>query len=218
MSKAFIFDLNGTIVDDMDCHTKGWRHVINDKLGGMMTYEQLKSQMYGKNSEVLKRIFGEHYFTAFEIEHLSNAKEERYRQEFLPRLALLPGLPEFLEKAKAKGIKMAVASAAITANIDFVLDGLNIRHYFSAIVSADQVCQSKPHPETFLMAAMLLREKPADCLVFEDAPKGAEAARNAGMKAIILTTTHQPVEFSHLENIVGYGKDYTQFDEQIFGA
>jgi len=65
---------------------------------------------------------------------------------------------------------------------------------------------------------MLLREKPADCLVFEDAPKGAEAARNAGMKAIILTTTHQPVEFSHLENIVGYGKDYTQFYEQIFGA
>src|ERR1700761_950252 len=165
--RAFIFDLNGTMVDDMDYHTRGWLHVVNDKLGEVFTYERMKKEMYGKNSEVLKRIFGEKYFSAFELEHLSNAKEEKYRAEFLPRLQLIPGLDLFLKTAKDYGIQMAIASAATTENIDFVLDNLDIRHYFDCIVSADDVAESKPHPETFLRAAALLGVAPADCLVFE---------------------------------------------------
>jgi len=96
---------------------------------------------------------------------------------------LLPGLHEFLEAAHQNQIPMAIGSAAIPFNIDFVLDNLNIRHYFKAIVSADDVVLSKPHPETYLNVAELLNINPADCLVFEDVPKGAEAALNAGMKS-----------------------------------
>ena len=106
------------------------------------------------------------------------------------------------------GVPMAIGSAAIPFNIDFVLDNLGIRHYFSAIVSADDVLQSKPHPETFLKAAGLLNVPPKDCLVFEDVPKGVESAQNAGMRAIVLTTTHQPAAFAHLNNVLHFTPDF----------
>lgn len=210
--KAFIFDLNGTMIHDMDYHTQAWQHIFNHELGGNFTWEEVKPQMYGKNQEVLARVFGPDRFTAAEMDQLAVAKEERYQEEFRPHLQLLPGLAEFLEKAWQQQIPLAIGSAAIPFNIDFVLDNLNIRHYFQAIVSADDVRLSKPHPETFLRAAALLQVAPADCIVFEDVPKGAEAAHNAGMKAVILTTTHQRSEFGHLPNILCFANDFTAAD------
>ena len=116
---------------------------------------------------------------------------------------------EFLEKTYPAGIPMAIGSAAIQFNIDFVLDNLNIRHYFKAIVSAEDVEFSKPHPETFLKAAQLLNVEPTEWLVFEDVPKGVEAAQNAGMNAVVLTTTHQADEFKAFENVLHYANDFT---------
>jgi beta-phosphoglucomutase len=206
---AFIFDLNGTMINDMDYHTRGWLYLLNNILGGNFTWDEVKPQMYGKNQEVLVRMFGAGRFTDEEMERLSLEKERRYQEEFLPNLKLLPGLNEFLEKSYQQGIPMAIGSAAIPFNIDFVLDNLNIRHYFKAIVSADDVTFSKPNAETFLKAAALLNVEPTDCLVFEDVPKGVEAAQNAGMKAVVLTTTHQPDEFKNLQNVLHFAGDFT---------
>lgn len=206
---ALIFDMNGTMINDMDYHTKAWQRIFNEELGGSFTWNEVKAQMYGKNPEVLERVFGPLKFTEDEKTELSFAKEKRYQEEYLPHLALLPGLAEFLEQAHQLQIPMAIASAAIPFNIDFVLDNLNIRHYFTAIVSADDVLLSKPHPETFLKAARLLQVDPVSCLVFEDVPKGAEAALNANMPAVILTTTHQKDEFEHLPHILHFSNDFT---------
>ena len=207
--KAFIFDLNGTMIDDMPYHSSAWKDILNNDLGGNFSYEQVKQNMYGKNSELLVRMFGEGHFTDERMMELSFEKERRYQSAFLPELRLLPGLSEFIEKAYQQNIPMAIASAAIMFNIDFVLDNLNIRKYFYAIVSAEDVKISKPHPETFLKAAELLNVPPTDCLVFEDVPKGAEAAANAQMPCVVLTTTHQADEFSHLPNILNFSSDYT---------
>ncbi|GGG47545.1 HAD family hydrolase [Hymenobacter glacieicola] len=206
--KAFLFDLNGTMIHDMDYHTSAWQHILNHELGGNFSWEELKPQMYGKNQEVLVRVFGPGRFTAAEMDELAVRKEQRYQQEFRPHLQLLPGLPEFLAEAHQRGILLAIGSAAIPFNIDFVLDGLDIRRYFSAIVSADDVTLSKPHPETFLKAAEKLGVAPSDCLVFEDVPKGAEAAQHAGMPTVILTTTHEPAEFRHLPNVLHFAPDF----------
>jgi len=207
--KAFIFDLNGTMINDMTYHTKAWQSLLNNQLGGNFTWDEVKQQMYGKNPEVLVRMFGPNRFTLEEMNDLSYKKEQKYQQEFLPYLELLPGLHDFLEAAYQKDIPMAIGSAAIPFNIDFVLDNLNIRHYFKAIVSADDVVLSKPHPETFLKAAALLNASPTDCLVFEDVPKGAEAAANAGMNAVVITTTHEPHEFEKLPNVIHFAADFT---------
>ena len=151
--------------------------------------------MYGKNEEVLERVFGKGKFTRMKWKSFRSRKEEMYQEAFRPHLQLIDGLHQFLQKAYEHNIPMAIGSAAIPFNIDFVLDNLDIRHYFSAMVSADDVVKSKPHPQTFLDAAEKLGVNPADCIVFEDAPKGVETALNAGMQAVAITTTHEPAEF-----------------------
>lgn len=206
--KAFLFDLNGTMINDMEYHTLAWYSIMTEDLGAALDYESVKREMYGKNHEVLERVFGKGKFSPAEVERLSVDKEKRYQAGYLPHLALIDGLANFLERAKAAHVPMAIGSAAIPFNIDFVVDGLNIRHYLDAIVSADDVQTSKPDPETFLKAAAALGIAPADCLVFEDAPKGVESALNAGMPCVVLTTTHTIEEFEGYPNILGYITDY----------
>ncbi|ALI99385.1 HAD family hydrolase [Rufibacter tibetensis] len=211
--KAFLFDMNGTMIDDMDFHTEAWHKILNNDLQGSFSREEVKEQMYGKNSEVLARFFGEDRFTQEEADELSVQKEKIYQKEYISHLRLIKGLDVFLKKAAEQNIKMAIATAAITFNIDFVVDNLDIRSYFDALVSADDVTKSKPHPETFLKAAEGLGVDPKDCLVFEDAPKGVEAALNAGMDCLVITTMHSKDEFPAYDNIIGFVEDYT--DPQV---
>lgn len=207
--KAFLFDLNGTMIDDMEYHTQAWHEIINNDLRKTVNWEDVKVQMYGKNSEVLDRIFGEGHFTVEQALEISVEKEKRYQKAYLSKLKLIDGLGSFLIKAKEHKIKMAIGSAAIPFNIDFVLDNLNIRSFFQSIVSADDVAFSKPHPETFLKAAENLGIDPEACIVFEDAPKGVEAAQNAGMDCIVLKTVHETNEFKQYTNIIDYVYDFT---------
>jgi beta-phosphoglucomutase len=204
--KALLFDLNGTMIDDMPYHIKAWYRILNE-LGANLTMERVKQECYGKNHELLERIFPGR-FSQEEKDKLSYEKEKQYQAEFRPRLQLIDGLSEFLENAYQDGFKMAIGSAAIMFNIDFVIDGLGIRHYFSAIVSADDVVHSKPDPETWLKCASALKLEPKDCLVFEDAPKGVESALNAGMDATVITTLHHPDEFAGYKNVTGFIKNY----------
>lgn len=206
--KAFLFDLNGTMIDDMEYHVVAWSDILNNDLKAGLSYEEVKTQMYGKNDEVLARIFGEGYFPPHEVRELSVEKERRYQRAYLPELKLIKGLEEFLGQAKELGILLAIGSAAIPFNIDFVLDNLKIREYFGAIVSADDVDISKPHPETYLKCAAQLGIAPSECLVFEDAPKGVEAAMNAGMQAVVITTMHKEDEFMQYNNIKCFIKNY----------
>jgi HAD superfamily hydrolase (TIGR01509 family) len=139
---------------------------------------------------------------------MSFEKEKKYQEDFRPSLKLNAGLDTFLADAHRAGIKLGIGSAAIMFNIDFVLDGLHIRKYFDAIVSADDVVNSKPDPETWLKCAHKLKLSPADCIVFEDSPKGAESALNADMRCIIITNTHHQSEFADYKNIIRFIEDY----------
>jgi beta-phosphoglucomutase len=207
--KAFILDLNGTMIDDMQYHANAWYEILNDELQAGLIMEEVKKQMYGKNEEVLQRIFGKNYFTHEEMRALSLEKERRYQKVYAPHLKLVKGLAQFLEQCKQHNILLAMGTAAIPFNIDFTLDTLHIRHYFSAIVSADDVSASKPDPETFIKAAQLLHIDFSNCIVFEDAPKGIEAAINAGMQSVVITTMHSEKEFTRYNNILFFIKDYT---------
>ncbi|TMI66035.1 MAG: HAD family phosphatase [Bacteroidetes bacterium] len=205
--KAFLFDLNGTMIDDMEYHIKAWHRILND-LGADLSVERVKEECYGKNHELIERIFPGR-FSEEAKNKMSIDKETQYQHEFRPHLKLLNGLDDFLKQAKNNNIKMAIGSAAIMFNINFVLDGLNIRHYIDAIVSADDVAFSKPNPETFTRCAELLHVSPKDCLVFEDAPKGVEAAANAGMDCVVLTTMHTAEEFQQYKSIKMIVNDFS---------
>jgi HAD superfamily hydrolase (TIGR01509 family) len=208
MIKAFLFDLNGTMIDDMNYHEEVWQDILNNQLGASMSREEVKLQMYGKGEEMLVRVFGEGRFTVEEMRNITFEKEKSYQKIFRPHLRLIKGLDAFLEKSHEKGIKMAIGSAAIMFNIDYVVDGLDLRKYFPVTISADDVTNSKPDPETFLSCAKGLDVKPEECIVFEDNPKGVESALRGGMKCVALTTMHEQHEFNNMPNILRFIKDY----------
>ena len=205
-AKGFIFDLNGTMINDMPYHIEAW-HKKLVSLGSAITLEETKHQCYGKNDELLERVFPNTFSLAEKIK-LGNEKEALYRIEFLPFLKLIDGLDAFLKKAASQNIKLAIGSAAIDENIAFVIDNLNIRDYFSTIVSANHVEKSKPHPETFLKCAAQLGLSTEDCIVFEDTPKGVECAMLAGMKTVVILGEHQEAEFTAFPNVIHFAKDY----------
>jgi len=204
--KAFLFDMNGTMIDDMDYHIIAWHRILNE-LGAGITLERMKAECYGKNDELLERMLPGK-FTQKEKERMSVEKERKYQEEYRPKLALLPGLHEFLDKARASKIPMAIGTAAIMLNVDFTLDGLNIRSYFDVIVSADDIKASEPDPETYEKCAVALQMAPTDCIVFEDSPKGVESAARAGMKAVVITTMHTAEEFAAYDNVLLIIADY----------
>jgi len=203
---AFLFDMNGTMIDDMEYHIIAWHRILNE-LGAGISLERMKAECYGKNDELLERMLPGK-FTQAEKEKMSVEKERKYQEEYRPKLALLPGLHQFLDKAKGADIPMAIGTAAIMLNVDFTLDGLNIRSYFNMVVSADDIKASKPDPETYIKCAAALNIAPADCIVFEDSPKGVESAARAGMKAVVITTMHSAEEFAAYDNVLMIIADY----------
>ncbi len=214
--KAFIFDMNGTMIDDMKYHTRAWYDILNNHLNAGLNWDEVKAQMYGKNAELFDRVFGQNHFTPERVEELSMEKERRYQKEYLPHIGLLKGFQDFLERSEQQGIPMGIGSAAIPFNIDFILDNLHLRHFFKAIVSADDVAASKPDPETFIKCAEILQVPPVNCLVFEDAPKGVEAAQRAGMRSVVLTTMHSKEEFEKYNNVISFIEDYSQITPDHF--
>lgn len=206
---AFLFDMNGTMIDDMHYHQKAWYDIFTKELGSDISEEAAKHEMYGKNSEVLERVFGKGRFTEAEMADIENRKELRYQEVFLPHLKLITGLSAFLAKAKAAHIGLAIGTAAPKVNIDYVLDNISeVKDYFPIIIGANDVKTSKPDPEVFLQCAEKLGIAPEQCVVFEDSPKGVEAARNGGMKAVVLLTFHEPEDFNGLDNVLMMVKDY----------
>ena len=209
-AKAFLFDLNGTMVNDMPYHINAWHKIIT-ALGASLSIEEVKQECYGKNDELLERVFPGKY-TMDEKLKMGTQKEISYRANFKPHLQLIKGLDIFLQKAFEQNIKMAIGSAAMTANIDFVLDNTNTRRYFETIVSADHVVLSKPHPETFLKCAAALGIAPSECIVFEDTPKGVECAANAGMRAVVIQSGHEKAEFATYHNVIECIADYSALE------
>lgn len=208
---AFIFDMNGTMINDMHYHEMAWYNVLVNQLKAPLTAGQVKHQLYGTALEMFERVFGPGKFSEEEIKRISYEKESRYRAEYLPHLKLIDGLDLFLQMAKAKNIALAVGTAAPKENVDFVLDNLTLRSYFPVVIGPEDVKENKPDPEVFLKAASLLGISAENCIVFEDAPKGIEAAARAGMKAIAITSFHTAEELSN-ENVLFTIEDYTTAD------
>lgn len=208
--KGVIFDMDGTMVDNMMVHHRIWQRVLKG-LGLDWSIDKVKAEIHGVNTEILKRLFGNQYSEEERV-RISNEKEAAYRAYFEPKLELIEGLSEFLERLHEANIPMAIGTAAPRENADFVLDTLNIRHYFKGVFHAGSVQKGKPDPEIFIKAAASMNLSPADCLVFEDSVSGAATAKNAGCKAIIVTTTHSVEEFAHFDHILQFVNNYTEVE------
>jgi beta-phosphoglucomutase len=185
---SLIFDMDGVIVDSNPVHRQAW--AAFNLRNGLETTEEMQQGMYGKrNDQIVRYFFGEG-LSPEEVARRGAAKEELYREMLRDRLEeiLVPGIREFLKRYC--DVPKALATNGELANVDFLLDGAGFRPYFQAVVNGQQVRHPKPHPEIYQRAAELLETEPGNCIVFEDSYSGVEAARAAGMRIVLVSTTH----------------------------
>ncbi|MCZ4242652.1 beta-phosphoglucomutase [Pedobacter punctiformis] len=183
--KACLFDLDGVLVDTAVYHYKAWKRLANT-MGFDFTEEQNEQLKGVSRVESLNKIltWGNVTKTDAEKEELAALKNTWY-VDMITKMTpgeVLPGTVDFLTEIKAAGYKTALGSASKNSGI--ILEKTNLTHFFDEIVDGNMVSKSKPDPEVFLKGAELLGFKASECVVFEDAVAGVEAARNGGMKAI----------------------------------
>ena len=190
--RAFLFDMDGVIVDSNPLHREVWAEY--NRLHGIHTTDEMQLRMYGKrNDEIVRDFFGSD-LSDEEISAHGAAKEELYRERLRPdiRNSLVPGVRQFLERHR--NVPAAVATNAEPANVNFVLDEAGLRQYFRVTVDGHQVRNPKPHPEIYLRAAEELGVEPQFCVVFEDSHTGVEAGVAAGMRVVGVSTSHEDLQ------------------------
>ena len=196
--RAVIFDIDGTIVDNMHLHAEAFA-VFAGRHGLPPLTKDDRARLDGRrNSEIFpilfKRDVPRDEWIAYEQE-----KEGLYRELSRGRLAPLKGLHQLIDRLKDDGIPMALATSAPRLNVEHTLAELDLAGAFPIIVRGDEVARGKPAPDVFIEAARRLGVDAAECVVFEDAPMGIEAAQAAGMRVVALTTSFQASHFEALQ-------------------
>lgn len=185
MINAFIFDLDGVIIDTAQFHFEAWNrlagefdfqltHAHNEQLKGVSRVDSLERILKWAGKELSEK----------EKASALIRKNEWYMQEVnqLDQSNLLPGSYDFLKDSKEAGLKIALGSSSKNARI--VLEKVGIIDWFDAIVDGTNISHSKPHPEVFLNGAEALQLDPSTIVVFEDAHSGIEAAQKGGFHTV----------------------------------
>lgn len=200
--KAVIFDLDGTLVDSMGL----WRDIdiafLRER--GIEYHDSLQALIEGMSFTETAVFCKEYYGFSESVEELkaiwNKMAEHKYRYEVQPK----PGVLEFLEELKGRGIKMGIA----TSNSGELIEAVNAAHHFdrymSCIVTSCSVNKGKPAPDVYLEAARQLAVAPKDCLVFEDIVKGIEAGKNAGMKVCAVEDAYSVCQREQKREICDY--------------
>lgn len=185
MIKACIFDLDGVIVDTAHYHFLAWRRLAKE-IGFELTEadnERLKGVSRMRSLDIILELGGVS-FSPHEKENMAN-KKNAWFVDYVERMApeeIFPGVRPLIKKLRETGVKVGLASAS--KNAKTVIQLLLIQDEFDTVVDGTMITHSKPDPEIFLLTAKNLGVEPSDCVVFEDAEAGVEAAIAAGMKCV----------------------------------
>ena len=188
MLKGILFDMDGVLVNNLEVHRQAFAEFFR-RYGVDRTFEELNRVFGMGNDDIMGELMPREIVERVGIRELGYEKEAIYREIYAPTITPQPGLLDLLDECDKHNLLCAVGSSGYKANVDFVLDKCEIRRYFSAIVAGDQVTRCKPDPEIYLTAAAKLGLEPKECIVFEDAEAGIEAAQRAGIKVVALATT-----------------------------
>lgn len=183
--KAFIFDLDGVLVDTAKYHYLAWlkisekygfhfNEIINEKLKGVSRTKCLEIIINNSNIKINEN----------EKDIILKEKNDVYLNyiETLTPNEILPGVIDILDYAKKNNIYVCLGSASKNARP--ILTKVGINEYFDCIVDGSDVTKAKPDPEVFLIGANMLNTPPDKCVVFEDSDAGIEAAHKAQMKTV----------------------------------
>ena len=198
MLKAFIFDVDGTLLDTERIYMQAWKDAAAE-LGYDMPMSLLRKTR-AVNAREAARIFETEIGNGFSYEKTRPIRV-RIAEEIIERESpiLMPGVLELLKFLKQKGIRLAVASSTNTKTTKEHLAINGIEDWFEVIVGGDMIERGKPNPDIFLKAAELLGETPENCIVVEDSPAGIRAGSAAGMKTVLVPDQAEiPAEIAEL--------------------
>ena len=189
---AVIFDLDGVLVDSGAHHREAWIRLLAEL--GVSPPAGFWRRTIGRPSvEAVPLLLGKSLAPA-EARRLANRKHAHYETLAATGMPAVPGVIAFVDTLRAKAVPLAVATSARRSDTVELLGPLGLLDRFDAIVTAEDVSRGKPDPEVYLRAAGRLGSAPADCLVFEDALVGVQAARGAGMRVVGVATAYEPAD------------------------
>ena len=199
MKHAFIFDMDGVIVDSNPTHKIALKQFCK-KLGYDLSETDLREKIYGRtNRDWLLNLFGQ--LDEQTIRKYADEKEALFRQLYID-IKPVNGLLPFLDKLDSLDISRAIATSAPRANVDFTLKKTNTGKYFKTILDDSFVTEGKPNPQIYLKSASALGFDPQNCIVFEDSLSGVQAGKDAGCKVVGITTTHTREELAETDFII----------------
>jgi HAD superfamily hydrolase (TIGR01509 family) len=196
-----IFDWDGVVIDSSKHHEESWERLAVE-IGKKLPPDHFKKGFGRKNEFIIPNLL-RWTEEAAEIHRLSLRKEALYREVVGEwGLEALPGVRAWLERLRNAGVPCAIGSSTHRANIDLSLGLIGLAEFFSGIVTAEDVSHGKPDPEVFVTAAQRISRSPVNCVVFEDAFVGIEAAHAGGMKVVGVATTHPIAELGAADRAV----------------
>lgn len=205
---AVLFDMDGVICHTNPYHIKAFE-LFFQKYQIPYTQDDFEKHIYGKHNSHIMTHFFKRPVVGTEFEKLENEKEALFREIYQNNVIAIPGFSSFLEELKLHDFKTAVATSAPRANMDMIIDQLDIRHKMDATLASEDVKLHKPHPEVYLEAAKKVGVEPKNAIVFEDSFSGVTAGLHAGMQVIGVLSTHTKEQ---LPPCAYYIDDYTQIN------
>ena len=210
--RAALFDMDGTLVDNSDIHVQAFRFFCDRY--GVTDWESRLSNVFGMGSDdIMRMLLPEVVIHNKGLKALGDEKEQIYREFYAPTIQPITGLRALLEQLHQAGIRCAVGSSGCRDNVNFVLSKCKIEAFFDVQISGDMVARCKPDPEIYITAAKELGIKIEECIIFEDARAGFEAARRAGAGLVVgiaTTLTKAQILADNLADIVV--EDFTEID------
>jgi HAD superfamily hydrolase (TIGR01509 family) len=199
-SCAVLWDMDGVLVDSGDFHYVAWAETVAREGLPPYTREQFNASFGMDNRGVLSMLLGREPEPAW-LARVSDEKEAAFRDAIRGKARPLPGVVRWLARLRAAGVRQAVASSAPPPNIDLLIETMDLRQYFEAVVSTWGM-RGKPDPGVFLEAARQVGVPPQRCLVVEDAIAGVAAAKAAGMACLAVTNTNTRAALADADRVV----------------
>ncbi len=186
---AVLFDMDGVICHTNPHHAKAFEAFF-DSYNIPYTEKEFEEHMYGKHNSHIMTYFFKRPIHGEELLSLENEKEQLFRDIYKDKVETISHFKSFLADLKANNFLTAVCTSAPRANMDLIIDALEIRTQMQALLASEDVKLHKPHPEVYLNAASRLGIDPSHCVVFEDSFSGITAGLNAGMKVVAVLSSH----------------------------
>jgi beta-phosphoglucomutase family hydrolase len=192
--KGLIFDMDGVLVDNTAYQAEAFQALFTD-LGLTTDATRLLHRLNGMPATAILKSVLRHEVPKEQLEEYSTQREFLYRTLYRAHRRAVPGLVPFLEAARVAGLKIGLGTGSVNTTLSYLIDHLDLRRHFDVIIGADDVQKGKPHAETYAVVAQKLGLQPEECVVFEDAILGEQAAYRAGMRCVALATALKAKDF-----------------------